>query len=95
MKIIVPVYKNNTVWIKPSKNEYSSVVRYSDNPLIDGFLSENNKQKIDKTVSLVVSKIGSGIAVIFSNNPNFRGAWYGTNRLFLNAIFLGDRIYIP
>ena len=91
----LPVYKNNSVWLKPSKNQYSSVVRYSDNSLIDGFLSEANKQKLSESVSLVVSKIGSGIAVMFSDNPNFRGAWYGTNRLFLNAIFLGDRIYIP
>ena len=91
----LPVYKNNSVWLKPSKNEYSSVARYSDNSLIDGFLSEANKQKLSESVSLVVSKIGSGIAVMFSDNPNFRGAWYGTNRLFLNAIFLGDRIYIP
>ena len=29
---------------------------------------------------------------MFSDNPNFRGAWYGTNRL-LNAIFLGDNLY--
>ena len=42
-----------------------------------------------------MSKVGKGIAVMFADNPNFRGAWYGTNRLFLNAIFLGDRIYIP
>ena len=91
----MPVYKNNSVWLKPSKNQYSSVARYSDNSLIDGFLSEANKQKLSESVSLVVSKIGNGIAVMFSDNPNFRGAWYGTNRLFLNAIFLGDRIYIP
>ena len=92
---IVPVYKNNTVWIKPSKNEYSSVVRYTPNPLIDGFITENNAKKIDKTVSLLVSKIGSGRAILFSNNPNFRGSWYGTNRLFLNAILLGDKIRVP
>ena len=50
---------------------------------------------LNESVSLVVSKIGNGVAIMFSDNPNFRGAWYGTNRLFLNAIFLGDRIYIP
>ena len=92
---IVPVYKNNTVWIKPSKNEYSSVVRYTSNPLIDGFITKNNSEKIDNTVSLVVSKVGSGRAILFSNNPNFRGSWYGTNRLFLNAILLGDKIRVP
>ena len=81
--------------VKALKNSYSSVVRYSDDPLIDGFLTEKNKSKINKSVSLVVSKVGSGIAVMFADNPNFRGAWYGTNRLFLNAIFLGDKISIP
>ena len=91
----VPLYKNNSIWLKPTKNSYSSVVRYTDDSLIDGFLTENNKSKLKESVSLVVSKVGKGIAVMFADNPNFRGAWYGTNRLFLNAIFLGDRIYIP
>ena len=91
----LPVYKNNSVWLKPSKNQYSSVVQYQDDALIDGFMSENNKSKLNESVSLIVSKVGSGIAIMFADNPNFRGAWYGTNRLFLNAIFLGDRIYIP
>ena len=58
-------------------------------------LSLIGKSKINKSVSLVVSKVGSGNAVMFADNPNFRGAWYGTNRLFLNAIFLGDKIDIP
>ena len=91
----LPLYKNNSIWLKPSKNRYSSVVRYTDDSLIDGFLSENNKSKIKEAVSLVVSNVGKGIAVMFADNPNFRGAWYGTNRLFLNAILLGDKIYIP
>ena len=91
----LPLYKNNSIWLKPSKNNYSSVVRYSENSLIDGFLSENNKAKIKESVSLVVSRVGRGIAVMFADNPNFRGAWYGTNRLFLNAILLGDKIYVP
>jgi hypothetical protein len=92
---LVPVYKNNTVWIEPSQNEYSSVVRYTENPLMDGFITQNNSDKINKTVSLLVSKVGNGRAVMFSNNPNFRGSWYGTNRMFLNAILLGDKIRVP
>jgi hypothetical protein len=91
----VPVYKNNTVWIEPSKNEYSSVVRYTDNPLIDGFITDKNSEKVNSTVSLLVSKIGNGRAIMFADNPNFRGSWYGTNRLFLNAILLGDKIIVP
>jgi hypothetical protein len=26
------------------------------------------------------------------DNPNFRAIWYGTNKLFLNAIFFGQVI---
>ena len=91
----VPVYKNNSVWLSPSKNEYSSVVRYSKDALIDGFMTEKNKEKLEKSVSLVVSKVGRGIAILFADNPNFRGSWYVTNRLFLNAIFLRNKIYVP
>mgnify|MGYP003969633385 FL=1 len=91
----IPVYRNNTVWIQPSDNEYSSVVRYTNDPLIDGFITDNNAKKLNSTISLLVSKIGNGRAVMFSDNPNFRGSWYGTNRLFLNAILLGDKIQVP
>ena len=91
----IPVYRNNTVWIQPADNEYSSVVRYTSDPLIDGFITDKNSEKLDSTVSLLVSKIGRGRAVMFSDNPNFRGSWYGTNRLFLNAILLGDKIQVP
>jgi len=29
------------------------------------------------------------------DNPNFRGAWYGTNKLFFNALFFGSVIDVP
>jgi len=32
---------------------------------------------------------------MFADNPNFRGVNYGMNRLFLNAIFLGNHIEVP
>lgn len=92
----IPVYKNNTVWLTPSKNSYATVARYAKKPLIDGFITKKNMEENIKTsASLLVSKVGSGRVVLFADNPNFRGSWYGTNRLFLNALFLGDKINIP
>lgn len=92
----LPVYKNNEVWLKPSQNAFSTVARYSTNPHIDGFLSEKNLQEFAKgAASLLVSKLGRGRVVLFADNPNFRGSWYGTNRLFLNALFLGNHIRVP
>tara|TARA_B100000900_G_scaffold119165_2_gene100473 strand:- start:21734 stop:24280 length:2547 start_codon:yes stop_codon:yes gene_type:complete len=92
----IPVYKNNNVFINKTKNDYSSVAIYSDNFHIDGYISEQNRNKyIPGAASLIVSKTGSGRVVLFADNPNFRGTWYGTNKLFLNAIFLGKNIAVP
>ncbi|MGB5431077.1 MAG: zinc carboxypeptidase, partial [Eudoraea sp.] len=92
----IPVYKNNNVWLSPSKNEYSTVAKYSGNALIDGYISnKNSKEFLKSSASLVVSPLGKGRVVLFADNPNFRGSWYGTNRLFLNAMFLGDKIEVP
>jgi hypothetical protein len=92
----VPVYKNNEVWLSPSKNPYSTVAKYARDAHIDGFLSEKNREAfLGKSASLLVSRLGRGRVVLFADNPNFRGSWYGTNRLFLNALFLGEHIRVP
>ena len=92
----IPVYKNNNVFINKTNNDYSSVATYSKDFHIDGYISELNKKDfIPGAASLIISKIGTGRVVVFADNPNFRGTWYGTNKLFLNAIFLGNNISVP
>jgi hypothetical protein len=92
----IPVYKNNEVWLLPSKNAYATVAKYAKNPHIDGFLTKKNMEEYLKpSASLLVSRLGEGRVVLFADNPNFRGSWYGTNRLFLNALFLGEHIEVP
>jgi len=92
----IPVYKNNTVWLAPSKSDYGTVAKYAADPHIDGFITDKNRDEFLKpSASIIVSKVGSGRVVMFADNPNFRGSWYGTNRLFLNALFLGDKINVP
>ncbi|MCH2217779.1 MAG: zinc carboxypeptidase [Flavobacteriales bacterium] len=92
----IPVYKNNTVFLQPSKNPYATVSKYTADPHIDGFISTKNLNiYLKPSASLVVSPVGKGRAIMFADNPNFRGAWYGTNKLFLNALFFGNLISIP
>jgi len=92
----LPIYKNNEVWLSPSKNAYATVAQYADKPHIDGFISKKNREEfLTQSASLLVSTLGKGRVVLFADNPNFRGSWYGTNRLFLNALFLGDKIQVP
>jgi hypothetical protein len=92
----LPVYRNSSVWIAPSENPYATVAKYTADPHIDGFITDKNLNEFLKpSASLIVSKVGKGRVVLFADNPNFRGSWYGTNRLFLNALFLGQHIDVP
>ncbi|OIQ34438.1 MAG: zinc carboxypeptidase [Bacteroidetes bacterium MedPE-SWsnd-G1] len=89
----LPVYKNNMVFLAPSENAYATVAKYSENPHIDGFITKKNIDTFIKpSASIIVSSTGQGRVVLFADNPNFRGAWYGTNKLFLNALFFGSKL---
>ncbi|MCB0687083.1 MAG: hypothetical protein KDC53_11175, partial [Saprospiraceae bacterium] len=92
----IPVYRNSTVWLAPSKNPYSTVAKYTDDPHMDGFITDKNLNEFLKpSASIIVGKVGQGRAIMFADNPNFRGSWYGTNKLFFNALFLGSQIRVP
>jgi len=87
----LPVYKNNSVWLMPSRSEFLTVAKYTEHPHIDGYITkENLNDYMSKATSILISKTGEGRVVLFADNPNFRGAWYGTNKLFMNAVFFGS-----
>lgn len=89
------VYRNSNIFLKPPKNPYSAVAVYKEDPLVSGYVSKENLEKLEGTSSISVSKLGSGRVISFVDNPNFRGTWYGTNKLFFNALFFGPLINIP
>lgn len=91
----LPVYKNNRVWLAPTKNRFSTVAKYTSDPHIDGYITPENLELMSQSASIIVSKIGKGRVVLFADNPNFRSAWYGTNKLLMNAVLFGDQIKVP
>ena len=92
----IPVYKNNSVFLAPTKSRFSTVAKYTNKPHIDGYVTQENIDNyLTKSASIIVSGVGKGRVVLFADNPNFRGAWYGTNKLFMNAVFFGSLIKVP
>lgn len=89
------VYRNSNLLLEPSKNPYSTVAVYKKDPLVSGYISKENLEKLPGTSSILVSGLGSGRVISFVDNPNFRGTWYGTNKLFFNAVFFGPIINVP
>ncbi|NBP70992.1 MAG: hypothetical protein EBU52_19920, partial [Cytophagia bacterium] len=59
------------------------------------YLHASQAPKIANSAAIVTSSLGSGRVILFTDNPNFRAFWYGTNKLFLNALFFGPIIPVP
>lgn len=84
-----PVFRNHTLFFEPSNTPGATVARYAASPLMSGYISSRRLEEIKGTGALIARRSGSGSVVLFADNPNFRAFWYGTNGLFLNAIFFG------
>jgi hypothetical protein len=88
----LPVYRNTSVFVEQSKNPFNTVIKYTAKPLLCGYIHPSNLEKIKNSVSLQVSNVGQGRAILFVDDPAFRGYWNGTNKLFFNALFFGSNI---
>ena len=87
------LFRNNTLFIQKGENPYSTPVYYSeDDPLASGYSNDENLELIKGSGAVVVSGFGGGKVIAMTDNPNFRAFWYGTNKLFANAIFFGNTI---
>lgn len=88
----ITVFRNNNIMLEEPKNPWAAPLRYTENPLASGYISDRNLALIGNVPSIEVSSIGSGRVILMTDNPNFRGFWFGTNRLFANAVFFGNLI---
>ena len=87
----IALFRNTTIFIKPNKDSFNNPIIYTENPLLSGYISKQNLKLLSKTVPLKISTLGKGKILGFTDNTNFRGFWYGTNRLLMNAIFFRNQ----
>lgn len=85
----IPVYRNHSLFLKDSKSPYSNVIKYSSDPLLSGYINDENLEKLRNRTSLIATNSGRGNVILMCDNPNFRGYWYGTSKVFFNAVFFG------
>ncbi len=86
------IFRNSTLFFEPPSNRYAAPIRYTDEPLISGYISDQNLELMPGSPSVMVSGVGSGRVIMFADNPNFRAFWFGTNKLFANSLFFGRTI---
>ncbi|MEM9846533.1 MAG: M14 family metallopeptidase [Bacteroidota bacterium] len=88
----IPVFRRGTLFFQPTKNVYASPAIYTSDPLLSGYIKKERLAQLKNSATIVVNANGSGKVICLADNPNFRAFWYGTNKIFANAIFFGNII---
>ncbi|MDX1459737.1 MAG: M14 family zinc carboxypeptidase [Xanthomonadales bacterium] len=88
----LPLFRRGTVTLTPSGNAYTTALRYAEDPKLAGFISSKRLDEIRAKPALIAERQGRGLVVRFANNPLFRGFWHGTERLFDNALYMGQLV---
>jgi hypothetical protein len=86
------LFKENNYFIEKSKNPYANPITYGSNPLLSGYTSKQNYEKLKNSSVAGVSALGRGRVIGFTESLSFRAFWLGTNKLFTNAIYYGSFI---
>ena len=86
------MFRRGTVVLKPSDNAYSTPLRFTDQPLLSGFMGPDRLEDIQGQAAMIAERQGRGLVIRFSDNPLFRGFWRGTERLFDNSLYFGQTV---
>lgn len=88
----VPLFKSNNLYIQKANGAYSNPLVYGNAPLLSGYITKPNLDKLKNSSVLGTSALGRGRVIGFTENMAFRAFWFGTNKMLMNAIFLGPMI---
>jgi len=83
----LPLFRNSNVYMSKSEQSFNNPISYSPNPLMSGYISEENISLLKNSVPFKVIRSGKGKILLMTDNTNFRAFWFGTNRILLNMLF--------
>ncbi|MBL6655217.1 MAG: zinc carboxypeptidase [Flavobacteriaceae bacterium] len=83
----LPLFRNSNVYMIKSEQSFNNPITYSSNPLMSGYISEENISLLKNSVPFKVIRSGKGKILLMTDNTNFRAFWFGTNRILLNMLF--------
>lgn len=85
----LPVFKTDASAVKITGSSYNTPVKYTADPLLSGYCSKENQERIAGSAVVSVHP-GPGRVISIYDETNFRAIWYGTSKLFVNAVFFGQ-----
>ena len=91
----IALMKNTKNIMTRPENPYASIVTYATPPLLSGYASAENQEALEGTAAMIAERKGRGSVVLYADDPNFRATWFGSNKLFLNALFFSKAFEAP
>ncbi|WP_374764178.1 M14 family zinc carboxypeptidase [Yunchengibacter salinarum] len=83
----VATNRNSTFTLPVPDDPYARVAVYGDEPLTSGYASDERLSRIAGTPAVTAQRKGRGSLILFADNPLFRATYFGSQRMFFNALF--------
>ncbi len=88
----MPSFRRGNTFYEPAENAYATPIRYTEEPLLSGYVHQASLDSLASSAAVIVSGTGAGRTIIMTDEPAFRAFWFGTSKLLANAIFFGHTI---
>lgn len=87
--------RNTLIAFDPPENPWATVIEIPDQSLLSGYASDENQAELAGKAMAIAERHGQGSVILFSDNPNFRAYFFGTNKLFMNSLFFSKGFRRP
>jgi hypothetical protein len=86
---VVPALLNSPLALVTENVDVPARLAPADRLRLSGLMWEEARARWGETVYAARDAVGAGQVIVFAALPNFRGYYYGAERLLLNALLLG------
>jgi hypothetical protein len=88
-------HRNSLIAFDPPENPWATVIKIPEKSLLSGYASDENQAELAGKAMAIAERHGQGSVILFSDNPNFRAYFFGTNKLFMNSLFFSKGFRRP
>lgn len=83
----LPLFKTSNMIVNANDSPFVTPARYTQDPLMAGFSDKAMVALMADSTAVTTANMGRGVVIGFTDNTQFRGYWYGTNKMLANAIY--------
>ena len=88
----LPMFKTSNLIVKGDESPFVTPARYTEAPLMAGFSDKAMVALMAESTAVTTHRMERGVVIGFTDNTQFRGYWYGTNKMLANAIYQSHKL---